>query len=183
MGNGAGPMSKVWVLPRFASNREYDIFMASIKDTWMSRLMQSKRSHNVMRKVLTRLYNEGRFVIDTPIQNYTNLVGKNDTVTTEAAWGIVERSLSPSYFYGLPIGDEDLRDVGPERGDQQRYKVLMRAPFHCFQIVNPTHPSLPSTAFARQRLYAVNIRKALSTELSDFEALMSGYLRRGIRSE
>jgi hypothetical protein len=154
--SGTSPYTKVFILPTFARNVDYDTFMIKMtKDA----LLHSSRQ--VVKGVIEKI-DDSRLVEGTTKEYLLKLLkGSNENQAYAAAQVIL--AFRPVYFYGREVKDKDVADMSGERGSRQRYKILSAAPYYLFQVVNILKSADLLGNLNREKLREHNTNLALHT--------------------
>ncbi len=160
---GRAGMTQVIILPDFPQNKDYDKFMVEVKVVVRAKLFTPEGW------VLVRSLFEQKGIKGGLSDIHTGELSEVMKLQEEVIQTI-EGLFNPVYFYGKPLSERDVSDFPGARGDQNRQKVLSRAPYYLFQAVNGINTDELVGDLNRKRLYERNTELASETEMPKFEA-------------
>lgn len=165
---GNGPLTKIFILPEFRTNPDYDKFVDDMKKTAFARLVLSPDGQTIARSAF-RQSAEAQRISQTIVARILNS-GRDGEI--QAAANVIEGTFRPAIFYGKTITDKDISDLPDTRGPKERYKMLSRAPYYVIQVANSIGGMDLSGNLNRQRIYSRNTRLASETDIMDYEIKM-----------
>jgi len=155
---GRGQLTKLFILPDFTSNSDYDLFMGQM----ICRMADELNNKNGFKTVRSALRKRG--INDQTIDHWLRT---SDETRRIAIANTLEGCFRPVYFYGRDISETDIIDISEERGPRERAQVLMRGPYYMAQMVNSLRVlELVHEDMNRQLLYCKNTEYALRQDLT-----------------
>jgi hypothetical protein len=168
MAKGTAPLTKVFVLPDFVSNPDYDAFMDDVKRTALETLLSTPEGVEISREAFQKIAQ----LRNLPKDQVGALLNGGKVEQTVIGINVVEGVANPVYFYGNRLTDRDIADFSDTRGPRDRQRMLSRAPYYAFQVVNTLRSPEISANLNRPGLHARNTRLALKTDLNQYEGVM-----------
>jgi len=168
---GEGPLTKIFILPDFESNSDYDKFVNDMKQTVLARLVLSQDGPAIARSA----YQQYAEITNVPFATINRILNSGKPGVIEAAKIVVGGTFGPVYFYGKKVTNEDVSGFSVRKGPRDRYKVLSRAPYYMIQISNAIGGRDLIGTLNRQRLNARNTRLASETSIAGHERKMSEF--------
>lgn len=165
---GEGPLTKIFILPDFESNSDYDKFVNDMKQTVLARLVLSQDGPAIARSAFQQ-YAE---IKNVPLATINSILNSGKPGEIEAAKIVIKGTFGPVYFYGEKVTNEDVSGFSDTKGPRDRYKILSRAPFYMIQISNAIGGRDLIGNLDRKRLRARNTRLASETSMVDYESKM-----------
>lgn len=158
---GTEQLARLFVLPDFAANRAYDLFVAQMKAHAMEKLATND-GQKVTRKIIKKRMAEGK---------YQTLTLQTDISESQRKFferkQVVDNIFVAGQFYGRDLTDDDLVGSPVVRGPRDRYRMLMRAPYYLIQVVNQFAPTKHDDKLDVARLHTRNTKLALGTNLEE----------------
>lgn len=170
----AGPLTKIFVLPDFRSNPEYDTFMSQVQSALILHYFDPSQHRNL--DTLVRAAHQANpRITEHPI--FAQEMKGDQYQQLNVIQQVVSGMFRPVYFYGRDLSDADT--VGfMDRGPALRQKILSRAPFYMMQIVNPFKSPSYSSGIDREGLRKRNTAYAAQHRPKDLRREMDRYRKK-----
>lgn len=166
---GGKILSKIFILPDFGSNRDYDTFVYKMKGIAIARLGTVEGKKLVRSAVKQIGMQKGRTNGEIKSATSTSL---DMMLSTEQVTDVI---FGPAYFYGRRVEFEDLANFSDKRGVRLRHRVLTRAPHYMIQMVNSLDKAGLDDRLDINKLNARNTKLALETNVDAHESRMAAF--------
>ncbi len=167
--DGAGPLTRMFILPDFANNPRYDRFARDMVNATREKF-RTNDGNKLARKIMIQLGATQGVRKNQVLQTMTESLGMEGAIAV-----IIQEGFNPAYFYGQAVSNRDVFDMPTTRGTTQRQKMLSRAPYYILQMVNTLASEPFKQRLNRERLHRRNTKLALATDLQDLEHRMRKY--------
>ncbi len=167
--DGNGPLTRMFILPDFASNPRFDRFARDMVNATRDKF-RTNDGNKLARKIMVQLGATQGIGKNQVLQTINDRLGMEGAIAV-----IIQEGFNPAYFYGKALSDRDVSDMPTTRGNPQRQKMLSRAPYYMLQMVNTLASEPFKQRLNRERLHRRNTRLALSADLQELEHRMRKY--------
>ncbi len=165
------PLTKIFILPDFRTNRDYDTFIADLQVAAFLRLTTTQKGQQLAEAAFLRTAQ------GSPDQDMVREIMASEDKTFRIAHNVLVTMFKPVNFYGKKLSDKDLEGLETDRGHLQREKVLSRAPYYLAQIPNIAGSAPITNRFNATTVFRHNTELAITTPLHRHEAAIRRFRR------
>jgi hypothetical protein len=162
------PLSCMFILPDFPTNRAFDAFLVQLKQVALMNLCATPEARAFTLATYADFVRQ-QGALPADIQR----VQQDPNGAVFMAAQVIEGCFNTIHFYGRRTTGADLADLPDTRGPQARYHVLARAPHFVAQVINPVRANPMVGSLNRPALHRRNTTLALETDVDAHEAMLA----------